>query len=364
VKLPSYQELSKEQDKINNLPLDGSYLVTGPPGTGKTVMALYRAQMLTKKNEHVQLLMYSRLLSQYTETAIKELGIDGVVKPFFSWFYTFYRTLYRNKPPQLEPWVYDWEAILSTVNADPPPPQSLPYLLVDEGQDLPEFFYPVARHLAQHLTVFADENQRLMEQNSTLDAIQTLAGITERFELRRNYRNTREIAMLAANFCTGLSTGVPDLPDRSGEKPKLVHTDSLHAAVEYIARFERNHSDLEVGVLTPTRKLQSKFVNRLAGKTRNPVQFYEGGKGAGAARLDFEVPGIKVVNFPSAKGLEFDAVFIPELQELKDDPYSAEFKMKFYVLISRAREELYLMYSGDGEPSVLSAFPPDLVELA
>jgi DNA helicase IV len=362
VRLPSYQELSKEQDKINNLPLDGSYLVTGPPGTGKTVMALYRAQMLTKKCEQVQLLMYSRLLSQYTETAINELDIEGVVRPFYSWFQSFYRTHYRHNPPEVERWVYDWPEILSTVNQDPPPAQSLPYLLIDEGQDLSEFFYPVARYLAKHLTVFADENQRLMEHNSTLDAIQRRASIKERFELRRNYRNTREIAMLAADFCTGLSTGVPDLPERRGEKPKLLHTEALHQTVEFIARYERNHSDLEIGVFTPTRPLQRKLVNRLSGKTKNPVQFYEGGKGAQAAVLNFEVPGIKVVNYASAKGLEFDAVFIPELQALTDNPNSAEFRMKFYVLVSRAREELYLMYSGDGEPSVLSAFPRDLLE--
>ena len=33
LKLPSYQQLSKEQDAIYNLPLTGSYLVMGPPGT-------------------------------------------------------------------------------------------------------------------------------------------------------------------------------------------------------------------------------------------------------------------------------------------------------------------------------------------
>jgi DNA helicase IV len=362
MRLPSYQELSKEQDRINNLPLDGSYLVTGPPGTGKTVMALYRSQMLTKRNAHVQLLMYSRLLSQYTETAIRELGIDGVVRTFHSWFTSFYRSTYRQAPPEIERFVYDWQEILTKVNQAPPPADSLPYLLIDEGQDLAELFYLVARHLAKHLTVFADENQRLYEHNSTLEAIQKRAGIKERFELRRNYRNTREIAKLAADFCTGLSTGVPDLPERSGEKPRLLQVAALHEAVEFISRYERNHSDLEVGVLTPTKKMQTQFVNRLNGKTKNPVQSYVGGKGAAADKLDFEVPGIKVVNYASAKGLEFDAVFLPELQALTDDPNTAEFKMKFYVLVSRAREELYLLYSGDGEPRALSAFPRDLLE--
>lgn len=363
MKLPSYQDLSKEQDKINNLALDGSYLVTGPPGTGKTVMALYRSQMLTKKKKQAHLLMYSRLLSQYTSTAIEELGISGAVKTFHSWFSSFYRAKYKVNPPQTAPYVYEWVEILTRVNTDPPPKESLPYLIIDEGQDLSDRFYPVARHISRHLTVFADENQRLNEYNSTLDDIQAYSGIEKRFELRRNYRNTREIALLAADFCTGLSTGVPDLPERRGEKPKLVHTTNLHETVDFISRFERNHADLEIGVFTQRKKLQSSIVNRLEGKTTNPVQYYVGGKGAEATKLDFDVPGIKVVNYASAKGLEFDAVFIPELQLLTLDPTSAEFKMLFYVLVSRARDDLYLMYSGDGEPHVMSAFPRDLLEI-
>lgn len=362
MRLPSYQDLSKEQDKINNLPLDGSYLVTGPPGTGKTVMALYRAQMLSNKSADVRLLMYSRLLSQYTGSAIKELGIDGAVNTFHSWFYGFYRRLYKVSPPSFERFVYDWVEVLSTVNDDPPPADSLPYLLIDEGQDLPELFYPVAQHLAKNLTVFADENQRLTQDNSTLDAIAMYSGIQDRHELRRNYRNTLEIASLAAVFCTGLSTGVPDLPTRRGEKPRLVKVEALHQAVDFIARYERNHSDLEIGVLVPSKRLQRQLVNRLQPKTTNPIQTYFGGMGAAADVLDFDSPGIKIVNYQSAKGLEFDTVFLPELQTLTDDPVSTEFKMKFYVLVSRARDELYVMYSGDDEPHVLAAFPRELLE--
>ena len=362
MRLPSYQDLSKEQDRINNLPLDGSYLVAGPPGTGKTVMALYRSQMLFKRGANVRLLMYSRLLSQYTLAAIAELGIGGAVSTFHSWFYRFYQRSFHKRAPQLAPYVFDWPQVLTDVNLAPPPAGSLPYLLIDEGQDLPESFYMVAQYLARNVTVFADENQRLTEDNSTFEAIQLRAGITERHELRRNYRNSREIASLAADFRTGLSTGVPDLPVRTGERPRLLKTASLDETVTFISRYERNRSDLEIGVLVPTKVLREKFEDRLKGKTENPVQSYIGGQGSRGVPLNFESPGIRIVTYASAKGLEFDTVFLPELQTLGDDPDTAEFKMRFYVLVSRARDELFLMFSGTEEPEVLDAFPRDLVE--
>ncbi len=78
--------------------------------------------------------------------------------------------------------------------------------------------------------------------------------------------------------------------------------------------------------------------------------------------LDFDVPGVKVVNYASAKGLEFDTVFLPELQAVTDDPHGATLRMRFYVLVSRARDSLYLMYSSDTEPPVIQDMPPDLLE--
>lgn len=362
MRLPSYQALSKEQDRINNLPFDGRHLVTGPPGSGKTVMALYRAAMLKKQNRKARLLMFSRLLSQYTESAVDQLDLDGSVETFHSWFYGFYRSHYRRPPPATEPYKYVWDEVIKTVAVSPPEAGSVPNLLVDEGQDLPKMFYAVAQHIAQNMVVFADENQRIKDDNSTIQEIRTYGGLPAPHLLTKNYRNTREIAELAATFYTGLSTGIPDLPTRAGARPVMQAFPTRSAAIEFIRRFAKNNSDLQIGIFTATKTLQNGFWYGLDGTVDMPVQRYIGGKGARADVIDFEGPSITVVNYASAKGLEFDAVFIPELQAYDKDPGSTDFRMQMYVLISRAREQLFLSYSGEDPPAIVNQFPKELVE--
>jgi len=359
MRLPTYQDLSKEQDKVNNLPLDTSHIVVGPPGTGKTVMALYRAQMLSDEDVKAVLLMYSKLLSQYTSSAVDQLDIDGMVKTFHQWFGGFWKGNYRTNPPQIKPYEFDWNEINQTLLQKPPRANTLPHCIVDEGQDLSRNFFMLAKYLARCVTVFCDENQRLTNSHSTIDEIKGSLGIDKVHLLTKNYRNTREIAALAAHFYTGLPSGIPKAPTRSGEKPVMLQFPRLYETVDYIVRYERNNYDKQIGVLTPTNNIRQKFVNRLSKKTVNDVQTYYSGC---TDAVDFDQPGIYVVNYQSAKGLEFDTVFIPEIQAMSYDLTRPETRMMFYVLLSRARDELYLAYSGGERPVCLSAFPKDFLE--
>lgn len=327
-------------------------------------MALYRAQMLTKQKVKASLLMHSRLLSQYTSDAVGSLKIDGMVKTFHSWLGTFYRSEYGCSVPSFAPYDYDWDSVLQRLGNQPPRQTALEHLIIDEGQDLHKNFYPIARHIARCVTVFADENQRLTQANSTIPDIRGFGNFRDTHQLKKNYRNTREIAQLAAHFHTGLRTGIPDLPDRRGEKPVMLRHKILNDTVEFIARYERNNPKLQIGVFVPRATIRESLFNRFSkkGRTKNVPQKYVGAKGTDATVVDFKRPGITVLCYPSAKGLEFDTVFLPELQDVKDDIHSSEFKMKFYVLVSRARDSLYLAYSGEEEPIVLKAFPKDLLE--
>ena len=358
MRFPTYQDLSEEQDEINNLPLKGNYLVTGPPGTGKTVMALYRGQMISERGESVRLLMHGKLLSQYTSQVVEDLGMDGAVTTFHSWINKWCWATWRCKLPQVAPYQPDWTKIIDLAIERRPEQDAMPNLLVDEGQDMRPEFFMFARSIARGLTVFADENQRITEQNSTLEEIREKVRPELELELTRNYRNTVEIATVAARFHQGTDDDLPELPtDRKGRKPSLNAHPRTHESAQQIANYATNFKRQQIGVLVPNKKIQTTYLNRLAAALPPdvPLQHYvSGGKGPA---VDFTKPGVTVVNWASAKGLEFDAVFLPELQAVTralDDP---TLLMELYVLCSRARERLFLSYAGEGIPAIVSILP-------
>ena len=97
-------------------------------------------------------------------------------------------------------------------------------------------------------------------------------------------------------------------------------------------------------------------------ETVNPVQSYVGGQGGKATKVNFDRPGILVVHYRSAKGLEFDTLFLPDLDEYAANLESPECRMTYYVLVSRARDELHLSYVGATRPNIVDMFPTHLVE--
>lgn len=359
MKLPAFEDLSKEQDLIYNLDLDGNYLVSGPPGTGKSVMALYRAQVLTFDDREPAVLMYSKVLQQYTEQAADEVEVAGYVTTFHKWFWNFWRTHYRTSPPTMpgDSYSYDWSEIAMRFVTEPPELGNLADLIVDEGQDLPLAFFRIARFVATNATVFADENQRLFDHHTTLTEIERAIGAREHLVLRRNYRNTAEIAAVAATYYCGAPTGIPDPPDRRGDKPTLRRYATVEDLAEYVARYVTARTNLTIGVACPNHTIQRRLYRELEKrKLPVPVQQYISGNRAHST-LDFESAAVTLVHYRSLKGLEFDTLFVPELQQATQDATSASTRMMFYVVTSRARDELHLSWSGD------SGIPPIVADL-
>ena len=369
MRLPAFRLLDKEQDRILNLPLDGSYLITGPPGSGKTVIALYRAKMINERNEHSVLLVFNNTLKTYVSAATKKLKIEAETHGYYPWLTSKFLHYFSIRPPMLSDFEHDWARILSKVNAKPPPRGNLPYVIVDEGQDLHPMFFQLIRYLSKNLTVLADGNQVLTSTNSSLDEIRLNAMITKPTQLLvKNYRNSRQIAQLAACFHSGIETGVAELPSRTGPPIKIRCYQVRQQAVDYIRRYQEQHPKADIAVFLPDKKSVKSYVYRLVKDLgEGCVQYYyregSGKTGRTVNTLDFSKPAVRVMNYWSAKGLEADAVFLPELQDFRQDPTSGSTKMLFYVLLSRARQELYLSYVKD-ETSLIKDLKKYIDELA
>lgn len=341
--IPTFTELSEEQLVVLNLPETGRFLVTGPPGTGKTVMALKRAKMANDARMRIELIMMGKPLSEATSKAANGIGIKGDVTTYHSYLWTKYRQIFKRTIHQIEPYVHDWDTILEDINnlSDSRMAQiksNNETLIIDEGQDMNKYFYLFVQYLFDSYTIFADDNQRLHNDNSRLKDIRAFGEIKREYYLNRNYRNTRQIAELALEFHTGVGK-TPELPTKNGDKPIFRYVENFETSVDAIINWESNFPNKSIGVFTETINFQKKLYKALSSRTKNPVKYYKHNVNYVP---DLSGPGIKLITYNSAKGLEFDAVFIPEIQRFTEKTEEIYTKMMLYVLITRARETLYI----------------------
>ena len=75
-RLPTYEELSKEQDRVlRRTQLEGRYLVCGAPGTGKTVIALLLADKLKRNNKDCLCLLYNNVLAKMSKDLANNIEV-------------------------------------------------------------------------------------------------------------------------------------------------------------------------------------------------------------------------------------------------------------------------------------------------
>ncbi|MFF4559471.1 DNA helicase [Streptomyces sp. NPDC001435] len=348
----SYLDLSpRQRDSLDGLPFDGSHLVSGPPGSGKSLLAAQRAIMLALTGTQVTLLTRSNLLRQSLAAVVHAMGPrDRSVRVATA--HAWLTEWFGGRAPAAADGTYDWEACYdraAELGVDPDIT-----LVVDEGQDLPPEFYRLLRLLQARVTVYADECQRLTDANSTLAEIAQRLGRCTRHDLDGNHRNTRQIASLAAHFHTG--SDLPDLPEREGPVPRL-HRLPHKGAADLLILLAQQHPQHSIGVIVNSKHTQFSLLGSIEHRApRLKPQLYTSMAKEGRYRtLDLGRPGIVLVHRASAKGLGFDTVVIPDAHtDAAADPTSAALRMTYYVLATRARRELHLAYEGESEPPLLA----------
>ena len=90
-----------------------------------------------------------------------------------------------------------------------------------------------------------------------------LDGFLER-AIVKNYRNSVQIARLAAKFYCGHQTGIPDPPERVGKhNPELLEHPNLKEEVERIAGFASMSANLSIGIIVKRETTRSKIYDLL-----------------------------------------------------------------------------------------------------
>lgn len=374
--LPEYQDLSDEQRSVMNLELNRNHVIRGAPGTGKSVLALYRAQAAIREDMNVMMIMFNNTLRSYTEQAADQLSIPATrISTLHAWFTGFFRQRFGRGAPTLPPQPgttfreIDWaQCVDIALRTDVGARDDGLHVIIDEGQDFPREAYLFLRLAAASVTVFADENQRISGHNTTVRQICDAVGVEGPSELTRNYRNALPIAEVAAHFDAGMRGGVTQLggPPKKGGVPRLASArpdpSGITRIAQYVRNIQRRQPAWHIGVLLPEGRQQVAYYDALDEVGVDGLGIYSSKRGimAGKAEIDFGEPGVRVLNHKSAKGLEFDLVLLPELQTMRS-PGEINFVRTMYVLCSRARLGLVLAYRGQLPAGLQAALPMDLL---
>lgn len=378
-RLPGIQDLSKEQEDARALPMEGQHLIVGGPGTGKSILALLRARRLAQEDTQYVFLVYNHLLNESSRQLL-----DGklVSKTWNKWFMDFYEDIIKESIPKLPPkgrskWQeIDWQTVLEKLSAIDPEQRKLT-LIVDEGQDMPPEFYQSLVNLGfENFFVMADQNQNLKDGlNSTRQDIANSLAIkderndSEVIELKYNYRNKYSVARLAREFYTGdPASPPPDLPSMSIKSVKVplcygyADQDFKGLIRRILKTADLNPSKL-FGILTYNNEDRKKYCNALIEcnvKLDNPKPVINTFSSSERNAISFDQGGILVINAQACKGLEFDTIFIADINHfICNDRNRDNTKRLFYVMVARAIDRVILLKQRGMHCPVDSILPVD-----
>ena len=355
--LPGIQDLSKEQEVVRALPKDGQYLIVGGPGTGKTVMALIRARRHHRyKDDHV-FLVYNHLL----HLASEQLFGGGLSSATWqTWLPDQFREITGDALPKKAAELsgfrpIDWDAVADVTNtADRVPVSDAPFLVIDEGQDMPPEFYRSLLALGfERFFVAADQNQQIFDDNSSRKNIESELAIAPEavIELKRNYRNSGPVARLARAFHTGdPASPPPELPPPGGDSALLCsYAPARFSSIcERIVKIVDRDPRKLIGVIAPNNTVRKRYLEGLRavdpGRLDSGFPDIETFHTGHRPNVRFDEGGILVINAQACKGLEFDIAVLADIDQHYFRPENPDpTRKQFYVMVARARERVIML---------------------
>lgn len=335
-------ELDDDQLSVLQATLDKSCVVSGCAGSGKSVLALIKAQRIqNERSKDYQVIVYTKALARYMNSGREALGLKQA--------FTYH---------------WDW------VNKKHCP--SSEYVIVDEIQDFTkEEVLAFIGAASKQFFFYGDSAQSLYHNSKPggtmkLEDIQGVCADDNKpklFPLYRNYRLPKPVARLVQHVGIDLDS-FEERTYKSVESavPRLLQYTSIQEQISAIVRIVKNAQLRDVAILLPHNELVLSTAQALDALGLSVEMKYNNKENwrENVENLNFSSDNPKVMTYHSAKGLQFEAVFLPCLEEYNGSNEDAQ--RALYVAMTRTYRSLYMMYSGE-LPSVLSSIPRELYKV-
>lgn len=312
------EELDDLQYDIANLNPDFSYIIQGCAGSGKTILALWRAKQLQASNRGTYyILVFTKALRQFISDGIREIGISQD------------RVLYE----------WDWENRKGKPGAD--------YLIIDEAQDFPpDRIKEFQSRASKSVMFFGDTAQQLYKDRGT--SIGNIAHVTS-FPLRElnyNYRLPKKIARVAQFVMSQRDELEKRCKKEGSDLPLIKRCSSITEQLDFIINRMQSQNLADVGIIVPYNTQVKEVYNYFNSKgLKAQVKYRIEGSNESLETLDFSSTNPSILTYHSSKGLQFENVFLPFCEV--DDEFM---RNPLYVGITRASKSLVITYTASLSP--------------
>ncbi|MFJ8247937.1 RNA polymerase recycling motor HelD [Peribacillus asahii] len=215
--------------------------------------------------------------------------------------------------------------------------QSVRHLFIDEVQDYSAFQFAYIKYIFPYtrMTILGDINQGIYTYATTENPLipEELEKNQERITLTKSYRSTKQIVEFTKYFAPGKELIEPF--EREGEKPRLITLSNKADIAETLSASVKELRDKgyeTIAIICKTLQ-ESTMIYHLLQHKISVKQITE-------QTYSFE-KGLLVLPVYLAKGIEFDAVIIPNASKQQ---YALESdRTLFYTACSRAMHMLVMM---------------------
>lgn len=349
-------QLDDDQKKVISLPNKGSFLVKGPPGSGKTNLLALRANYLTHSGiSDLAIIVFNRTLCEFLRSGASNYKFDPNKIVTATRFTTM---LLAEVDVHIERGGKDfgqYRAEMADALAQQIRRQSIrkvhDAILLDEAQDYLPIEIENFSHLADDLFIVADPRQKIYGGSDPMPIVQS--KVQRVIELQSHHRNGLQICKLADQVGTRMSGGYDPIeptmnypesaiPSRWDSHPDMTVDEQADLIADSLKRELRTYPDELLGVLCPKLPQVVEMANALAirGLADNmTVQLSEDGyQSFDPNRM------VWVSTIHSGKGLEFRTLHIAGLEYVSR--FRDRQKKLVYTAITRAKTSLDLYHQG------------------